>query len=171
MSATLTATVAASVNWVYAIALAGPINVNVQSGFSYSQALVNGTGAINTANLIYAAQITIASSGNTSLDFATGLTDFFGTAIAMARVKYLYIHLTTTTAASSISVGNATHPLPITSAGTATIPINNNGILVLGDAGATAMAVGSGATDSVKIVNNDGALSAVINFVAIGSTV
>lgn len=170
ISATLRATVKASVSWDYELALTGSLTSLIQGQFSYSKELTNGTGAAGTANLIYAVQTTIAGGGNTTLDFAGSLSDWFGTTITMARLKYLYINLTTDTTASSITVGNATNPLALFSAGTATISIRNGGILFLGCSDATGIAISGGSTDELKIVNADGSNTATINLAAIGST-
>ncbi|HLY65460.1 MAG TPA: hypothetical protein VKU60_07995 [Chloroflexota bacterium] len=164
--------VGVNISWTYQAAVTGFGSANYQNPApnQYSQTLTNGTGIAGTANQLYVAQASITASGNTSLDFASGLNDPFGAALAMARVKYIFINNNNATAASSITVGNATHPLPLFSAGSTTVTINNNGFFAMGDPGATGIAVGSGATDTLKIVNADSGNVATVNTIAVGST-
>lgn len=174
-AATLTSfQITASAQWNLTSSVTGLSNSSSNNNStSYAQALTSGTGASGTANLLYYSQTVLAASANTTITFSGGATtDFFGNAMTFARVKYVYINNNNATTASSITVGNATHPLPLfgISLGTTTLSINNNGFLCGGDPGATGMAVGSGATDSIKIVNADGANSATVNIVAVGST-
>jgi hypothetical protein len=167
MAATLTAQVNAGVSWTYTNALTGSINSVNSNSFSYSKSLTNGTGAAGTADLIYAAQTTIAGGATSNFDFVGGLTDFFGTTITGARLKFLYIHHTTDTAASSITVGAHAAPLTLLSVGTTTFSILNGGIYLFGSTGATVIAMTAATTDALKIVNADGAVTATLQICAI----
>src|SRR5947209_8530740 len=101
MSTSLTVnSISAAINWILSFTPTGQAQISSQQSLSYTHALSQGTGAADTADRIYAAQVTIAGAGNTSLNFNSGLSDAFGNAIVMARVKYLYVHHTKLTAAS-----------------------------------------------------------------------
>lgn len=171
MATTLSSQVQASVTWTLSTTPTG-YSKAVAAGniFSYdSGTLTNGVAAA-AANLIYASLLTIAASGNSVINLrGTPTTDPFGNNIVMVRAKYVYINHLTTTASSAITVGNATNPLALFSAGTATISVRNGGIYLFGDSGATGIAVGSGTTDQLKIVNADGALAASVNVAVIGA--
>lgn len=171
-TATLTSfSFTASVAWNYQSAVTGLTNsTGNQNGFTFSASTTNGTGAAGTADLIYTAQITLAASGNTTVDLVGGQTDFFGTTISMARLKILYIHNTNITTATSITVGNATQPVNLFSAATTTVSIRNNGIYLYGDTGATGIAMVAATSDGIKIVNADSGNSATVNFCAVGSS-
>jgi hypothetical protein len=166
--ATLTAQINAGVSWTYTNALTGSINSVNSNSFSYSKSLTNGTGAAGTADLIYAAQGTIAGAATTNLDFVGSLADFFGTTISGARIKYLYLHHTTDTAASALTVGNhATAPISLYSAATTTQSVRNGGILLFGCSDATGIAMTAATTDALKILNADGAVTATYQIVCI----
>lgn len=166
-----TCTVSASVNFTYSSTVTGLTNATANTNtVSFSTTLTNGTGAAGTANQLYFAQSTIAASGNTTFNVNTGLTDLFGNAIAMARVKFIYINLATTTAASSIAIGNATNPLTILSGTTPTATINNGGVFLIGDPGATGYVVTGASHDTLKLLNNDSSNTATVNTLIVGST-
>lgn len=120
---------------------------------------VSGTGA-SEANQSYQSESTIGTSTTTTFDFSGGgLTDAFGTAIALARVKALYI--------------KNTGAVDITVAG-------NNGIVGSGFTlrpgeqvmkaapDATAYAVSGGSTDTITLQNSDVATAASYRMVVIG---
>src|SRR6185369_1345402 len=170
MATTLTANINASVNFTFSNALTG-ITPTVSSAWYYTKALTDGTTA-GTANRIYFVQTTIAGGASTTLDLAGSLTDFFGSTITFARINYMWIKLTSDTAATSISVGNAaaTQFVNWISSTTATVKIYNDGIFLLGDAGTTSYAVGAGASDFLKILNNDGSNTATLQLCFIGKS-
>lgn len=168
MAATLTASVSAGVSWVYTSG--GTPASNNSNAYAFSRSLTNGTGAINTADLIYAATGTITASNNTTVDLVGGSTDFFGTTITMARLKYLYVENTNDTTSTGITVGNATNPINLFSAPTATHTVGNGGIFLMGNSGATGIAMTGAASDTLKLLNADGANSATYHLCAIGSS-
>lgn len=173
-TATLTSfSVKMQINWQYDLASTGLTNPNTNTnGFNVNLSTVNGTGAAGTANLIYAVQITIAGGGNTTINVnSSPVSDWFGATIVMARVKFFFINLTTATSASSIAVGNAAAPIVNwISAPTSTIAINNGGVWLQGDTGATGYAVTTTTHDVLKVLNNDGSNTATLNLVLVGST-
>jgi hypothetical protein len=172
MATTLSSQVQASCQWTLSTTPAGYTKaIPAGNTFSYdSGVLTNGVGA-GAADLIYASQLSIAASGNSVINIrGTPTTDPFGNNIVMIRLKYLYINLTTTTTASSVTVGNATNPLALYSAGTTTQSVRNGGIMVFGVADATGIAVASGSTDQLKIVNADSSNVATCNVAIIGAS-
>lgn len=170
MAATLAASYSANINWTYTNALTGSINSTNSNGFSYTKSITNGTAAAGTADLIYAVSGTIAGGASTSPDFVGGLSDWFGTTITMARLKVLFIHLTTDTASTGLTIGNGTNPLLLFSAGSATHTIGNGGIFLIGNTGATGIAMTAATSDVLKLLNADGAVTATYNLCAIGSS-
>lgn len=170
MAKSLTATVSCGINFSFTNSLTGSLSPTISGGFTYTQSLSNGTGAANTADLVYAVQSTIAASGNTTIDLAGSLTDFFGATITMARVKYLLIRNTNDTTASSITVGNGTNAFGMFNAATTTHSIRNNGFLAFGCPDATGIAVSAGTTDELKLLNADGTNTATYQVVIIGAS-
>jgi len=174
MATTLTVNaVTANMQWTLQNTPAGLNPISSQNQVNYSSGgLTNGTGAAGTANLVYAVQSVIAASGTLTITFSSAgsLKDQFGGATTFARLKFLFVNNTNLTASTGISIGNASQPLPIFSAGSATLTINNNGVFLTGDPGAAGIAVGLGATDQLLATNLDGSHSATVMIVAIGST-
>lgn len=170
MAATLTASVSAAINFTYSTALAGSITPTTSSGFSYSYSLTSGTGALGTADLLYAAAGTLAASANTGIDLVGGSTDYYGTTITMARLKYWLIKNTADTTATAITVGNHANAVLFFSANTATISVRNNGLFMGGCPDATGIAMTAATSDVVKLLNADGTNTATYNVVFIGSS-
>lgn len=173
MSKTLTLnTVSVNVPWDYEQA-GYPGNAKDISSISYSgPQLTNGVGA-GEADIKYSEQLTIAESGNTTLNLSS-LTDSFGNSISFTRIKELYIENSSLGSASSIKVGgavsnafNAMWQAPGTANNDAFIPIRNGACLHLGVAqDATAYVVGSAV--NILITNLDGANAATVNVVIVG---
>jgi len=170
MSATLVASVGANIAATYT---GSPANNSIDApiNYNYSRSLSNGTGALGTADLLYAINTTIAASSSATYDLVGSLTDFFGTTISMARLKYMFIKLTTDTTSSDISIGNATNPVAgWISSTTATVKIHNDGVFLIGSPSATAYPMTGGASDEIKITNNDASNIATIYAAFIGSS-
>lgn len=168
---TLKTTITAGITWLSSNVLAGSINSSNNNSHAYSQVLTQGTGALGTADLIYAVKTTIAGGGSTTLDLAGTLLDWYGGTINMARVKYMYFNLTTDTTASSVSIGNAAAPLiNWISSGTATIKLRNGGIFLLGGPDATGYAVTATTADGIKLLNDDGINTATTKLAVVGSS-
>jgi hypothetical protein len=133
-------------------------------GFTYNGAqLTTGTGA-GKANKRYVNQHTIAAGGSLTLNLSS-LSDDFGNAVAFTKVKEIYIELSSSTAAVSILIGNAANPfVNWVGAGAHTIRVRNGMAFYLGCcADATAYVVTATTADQLKVLNEDGALSAVVN--------
>lgn len=165
--------VKASIDYAFVNQLTGSRNTNDANSVVYNSGqMANGTGATTTVDLKYDITTTIAGGGSTTLDLAGSLTDVFGATITFARIKWIFINLTNDTTASGVSVGNAaaTQFVNWISSGTATVKVLNNGILLLGAPGATGYAVGAGASDFLKILNDDGANVATLTICLVGSS-
>ena len=118
----------------------------------------------NQFDELYAAVLTIAAGGSTTLDLVGALANFFGETINAVRVKGMAFELLNDTAAVSVTVGNGTNPWKMfLGGGSQSFDVRNGGFVAaacddaVGYAGFTA-----GTADSVKITNNDGSLSAVV---------
>lgn len=171
MSFALTGSVTAGFNFTYTSTPSAAISVPAPFNFQFSSTVTAGTGAAGTADKIYAAQVTIAASGNTTVNIGgTPSTDIFGNTIVAVRLKFLYVNNTTLGSATSVTVGNATNPIGLFSAGTATTSVRNGGILLMGDSGATGYAVSNGATDTIKVVNADASNAAIVNLGLVASS-
>lgn len=123
--------------------LSDPLNEVMDLTYGY------GT-TINNCNLAWASSRSLASTSET-LTFSSGLTDAFGVSLAFVKIKFLAIWNTNTTAGQTLVIGNATHPLPLFSAGTATYTIGPNGRFIIAEPALAGIAVGSGATDALKV--------------------
>jgi hypothetical protein len=133
-------------------------------------ALTQGTGAAGTADLLYTASVTIASSGNTTVTF-TALADVFGISRNFARIKVIVIENSALGSATSILVGNGTNPfINWVGSGAHTVRVRNGGFLALGCTDATAYAVTAATGDLLKIVNEDALNSAQVHMSFVGST-
>lgn len=140
-------------------------------GFTpFSKSLSHGTGAINTADLIYAVQGTLAGAASVTIDLVGGVTDAFGNTITMARLKYLIVLLTTDTNSSGLTIGNATNPINLFSAPTATHTIGNGGVFVIGNSGAVGIPMVAATSDALKLLNADATVVATYQVIAIGSS-
>lgn len=170
MAKTLSTSVSASISWNHTNVLTGSLNIVNANGFSYSKSTTSGTGAAGTADLVYTLQTTLAGAATTTIDVAGSVTDAFGATITMARIKFLFVHLTTDTTATHITLGNATNPVALFSAGTATTTIRNGGILLRGGTGATGIAVAAGSTDELLFTNADASNTATLQIAIVGSS-
>lgn len=178
ISKTLSTTVKASVAWSHQNALSGSLTAQNVGGWTYSQALTNGTGSAGTADLIYAVQTTLAGGASTNIDLAGSLADFFGSTITMARAKVLFVWVTTDTGATSVTVGGhataslknwitATPDLDTAQPG---VVVRNGGCFLLCAQDATAYAVTATTDDLLKLLNNDGSTTATLKLAFVGGS-
>lgn len=106
---------------------------------------------INTADLVWASSRSLTATSET-LTFSGGsLTDAFGTALTFVKIKLIAIRNLATTAGFNLVIGNALHPLPLFSAGTATMTLGPDARFILAQPSLAGIAVGAGATDSIKV--------------------
>ena len=128
------------------------------------QRLADGTGA-NQADLIYAAERSVATASNDDLDLSGTLTDAFGATITMAEmVGIIVINQAKdgTANTTDLTIGGATNPFIGFLGATDTIgPIKPGGSFMLfaGDAdGIGTVTAGTG--DILRIANSSGATAA-----------
>jgi hypothetical protein len=131
--------------------------------------LAQGTGA-GQVTFKYAARLTIAASGSTTLTLSS-LLDAFGNAIAFLKVKEMLIVLTGVTGSTGLAVGGATNPfVNWISTGTATVLLRTATALFLGDCSdATGYAVVASTGDQLKITNSDSANVATVDVQILGA--
>lgn len=153
--------VGASAGWNYQL-VASPSNIPAASSFQFSpSSFANGTGA-GQVDRLYVANTTLAASGNITYTF-TSFTDFFGNTVSMVRFKLLWFSLPSPGApagpasggvqASDFAVGAATHPLTNWSSSR---NVRSGGLTFdCSPVDATGWAISAGATDQLKLVNND----------------
>ncbi len=168
MATTLSGSLSVGLNLTESATAAGGTTKSGQTNYTYGVVIAPGatTGLFDCC---YAVQTTLAGSGSVTVDLSGVLLDLFGTAVNFARLNYMWINLTDTTAASSVAVGNAA-ATPLDgwiSTVTYTVKVLNDGMLLIGDNG-TGYPVVNAATDKIKILNNDGALSAYVNHLYLG---
>lgn len=132
-----------------------------------------GTGAL-AGNELYGELLTIAGGATTNLDINGALTNLAGSAsVTVARVKAILLWLlaatdtapdgsTTGSACSSVTVGNHATAGFLAGFGgaTHTWTIKNGAFLFAATPDATGWATTAATTDVLKIVNDDGAVSA-----------
>jgi hypothetical protein len=143
----------------------------------------NANSAAGGADEVYAAVLSIAASGNTTINLSS-FTDVVNQgSIGFARIKYYRFHLLSTsddatngTACTSISIGNAaSHPFLFnwTLGGTlptCTFTLSNGEVWEWGSPNGTGLTVTSGSNDQIYIVNNDGTHAAGVLVVLCGGT-
>jgi hypothetical protein len=129
-----------------------------------------GSGAFDQ---VYTDVRTLAGGASETLDLYGSLVNAFNETINFARIKSISVELLTTTLATSITVGNAasdpwTGPLGGT---TPTVTIRNGGFFAVGCTDATGIGtVTNASADKLKILNNDGAVTATYRITIIGAT-
>lgn len=126
--------------------------VNIPVNAVPSVTFTNGSGA-NQAGTLFQAIRTFAGSTDT-LVLSSGLTDSYGTAVALVRIKALLIINNGT---ASITVGAAgTHPLSslLNATGTLTLPPGASFLAVTPDA--TGWVVTSSSADQLQISGTSG---------------
>lgn len=132
-----------------------------EPALSKIQRIVDGTAA-GQADLIYAAERSLASASNDDLDLSGGLTDAFGATITMAEVMGIVVineAANGTANTTDLTIGGATNPFVGFLGATDTIgPIKPGGTFMMfaGDAAGIG-AVTAGTGDILRIANSAGA--------------
>jgi hypothetical protein len=126
--------------------------------------------AVNKANEIYCKVSTLAAATTLDIDLTSDLTNNLGTTFNPARIKGIALFLLDDTAATSVTVGgygvNAwLGPFGST---TATQTVFNGGFYANINPTATGWVVTNGTVDKLRIVNNDGAVTATYLLILIG---
>jgi hypothetical protein len=132
-------------------------------------ALASGVGA-NQADKVWSDQRPIAASGTDSLDLAGVLTDVFGAAFTLARIKGLYV----AAAAANVNNVNVTRPaangVPLFLAAGDGIPVRPGGAFLWVAPDATGVAVTAGTGDLLDIVNSGAGTGVTYDIVIIGAS-
>lgn len=135
---------------------------------SFADELSNGTGAVDTADMLFADQRTLAATTE-NLDLAGGLTDVFGNTLTFARIKLLLVHNTNTTAGNNLKIGGAaSNAFLLFDNATDIKPVGPNGIALFWEPSAAGMAVTASTGDILKM--DAGASTIVYKIVIIGSS-
>ena len=132
----------------------------------YSIDLASGSGA-NQANVIYSASRSLADDVNEVLDlYASGtLTDSFGTALTMTRLKTLILYNTSTDA--SLLVGGGTTPVALFADASDIVTLPPGGKFMMSAPDATGILLST--NKNLKLAHNGTGTSALVyKIIAIG---
>lgn len=143
--------------------------------FSYIDSLADGTAA-NQADIVWFDAATQVADATDDIDLAGGVTDVFGSTITMARAKCLFFKNTSTTA-SVLEVGPhadaAGWQAGLTSSGGATgneaRSVSPGAAFMIWAPGATAWAIGGGATDVLEVFESS-SLASAYEIAVVGAT-
>ena len=168
MAATFTGNIKVTLSGTYNNALdlhTGTSNFAVQ----FSDALTNGT-AVNTADLFWSDQRSVATGTPDDLDLAGGLTDLYGNTLTFARIKGIYIHNTSTTAAEILSVGGDATAAFVNWVDNSSDVINvgPDGVMFLYTPSAAGYAVTATTGDILQVASDSGTIT--YNIVLIGAS-
>ena len=193
MATTLTASAGLALSWTHEETQAGSSNTKNQGSYNKRLSFANGTGA-GKADELYQTVRTLAAGASETLDFSGGagtatiggeLVNLLGITIAFTKIKAIFIWLlaaadtapdgsTVGTAASSILIGGAASAQALAGASgfladtSDKIRVFNGGFAGFGVANAAGVAVANGATDRLRVVNEDGAVAAKYVITIIG---
>lgn len=132
--------------------------------------LADGTGA-GQANRVWSDTRTLAASASETLDLAGTLTDAFGDAFTLARVKMLAV-IAKADNANNVVVGGASSNAwvgPFAAANN-TVQVRPNGMLIMACQDATGWAVTAGTGDLLQIANGGSGTSVTYDIVIIGAS-
>jgi hypothetical protein len=128
------------------------------AAFDKVVSLADGTGA-NQADLVYAAERTVASATNDDIDLAGVLTDAFGATITSAELVALLVineQADGTANTTNLTLGGAANPVP--GFGSALWPISPGGFFEMVSPGAAGLATVTASTgDLLRVTNSSGA--------------
>lgn len=141
-----------------------PLNV------TWTAPLTTGTGA-SQADKLYAAQITLGPSAGQDIDLAGVLSDPFGVALTMVKLKAVAIKAATTNT-NNVNVSRpASNGVPWFSAASDAFSLGPGGIFLFCNPGNAAIATVTPATGDLLRVDNSGAgTSVVFDIVLIGTS-
>lgn len=136
--------------------------------YNISNAFADGTGA-DQAQKLWTDQRTLTASATEELDLAGGLTDVFGTALTLTKVKALIIKAAAANT-NNVIVGGAASNAWAAAVGAAndTITVRPGGTLVLIAPDSTGYAVTAGTGDLLKIANSAGSTSVTYDIAVLG---
>lgn len=168
--------------------VSGPINVNasfvqsvlaatavvpyqIPATFAYQINLINGTGATNAIDCIYAKPLTLAAA-ITTVNMHS-FTDVAGNTVAMARCRFWGLYVTDTTAGHIVNVYTLTGTNPVTwlpLVTTATLWCAPGGVLMGIDAASTSTAGWVVGTSANTFTVDPGANTVTCMLVIAGNT-
>lgn len=179
----LTSAITILANWNASLTVTG--SSPITSSGSKTKSISTGTAAANAAagggDEIIAGYVSIAASGNTVLDLEA-IVDVSGATVDLVRVKAAIFWLlsATDTAFDGVTVGLATSSITIggaasnqqklfLTAAADTFDLLNGEMLCWISPSAAGKAVDATNSD-IKILNNDGAVAARVNYLFVGGT-
>lgn len=150
-------------------ALQAPVSAVMSLPTSYSWSSGNGLGQ---ADRVYATQVNIAASGNTSITLTGAVTDAVGTTFTIARVKALYVAAAVGNT-NNVIVGGAGANGWISWVGAAahTVTVRPGGALLLTAPDATAYTVTPATANILQLANSGAGTAVIANVIIIGSSV
>ncbi|MEV0149107.1 MULTISPECIES: hypothetical protein [unclassified Nonomuraea] len=152
--------------------LTSPLDLTTGSAplsFARQVSFADGVG-LNQANRIWSDERTLAASANEDLDLAGTLTDPFGVAITLARVKALFVAASAANA-NNVVIGAAASNAFVGPFGAAThtLAVRPGGLLALTAPDATGYAVTAGTGDLLRVANSGAGSSVTYQIVVIGA--
>jgi len=143
------------------------VTVKAPLSLSKSDELTNGTGAVDTADMVWSDTRTLATTSE-NLDLAGSLTNAFGATMTFARIKSILIHNKSTTVGQTITVGGAaSNPFLLFADSTDKYVIGPNGIFLIWEPSAAAKVVTAATGDILKI---ESSASITYDIVIVGSS-
>ena len=134
----------------------------------YSDSLSDGTGAVDTADLVFSDRRTLAGTTE-NIDLAGSLTDAFGATITFARIKMIFIHNRNTSVGHTLTIGGAgSNTFLLFADASDKYAIGPNGMMLLWEPSAAAKPV-TASTGDILLVNA-GANTIVYDIIIIGSS-
>lgn len=134
----------------------------------WADTLSDGTGAIDTADLVWSDRRSLASTTE-NLDLAGSLTDSFGATITFARIKMIAIHNRNTSVGHTLTVGGAaSNAFPLFADTTDKYAIGPDGVFLIWEPSAAAKAVTASTGDILKIDAGSNTIS--YDIIIIGSS-
>lgn len=185
MANTLDSSVTLSATFTFSKPNTGFNDTTITSTKSNKQTLKSSNGASSAkgADQVYSAVRSLAGGANETLDLSGSLTNIFGETISFVRIKAILIELLSTaqdadngTAATSILVGGAATNQALAGSGkwfgdtSDKIRVFNGGFFACAVDNAAGVTVANASTDSLKVENEDGAVTAKYRLTIIGGT-
>jgi len=134
----------------------------------WSDALSDGTGAVDTGDLVWSDRRSLASTTE-SLDLAGGLTDSFGAAITFARIKMIAIKNNNTSVGHNLIIGGAaSNQFLLFTDSSDKYTLGPNGVFLVWEPSAAAKAVTASTGDLLKIDSGSNTVS--YDIIIIGSS-
>jgi hypothetical protein len=162
----------ATLNFAFTADITSALDLTtVSAPVSFARQLFFTLGAAaNQIDKVFTDTITVAPSATTTLDLNGGLTDPFGTAMPLARIKGLYV------AASPLNTNNvlvarpATNGVPLFSAVSVNIPLHPGGAFLWTVPSAAGVVVTAATGDLIDFTNSAAGTSVTFDVVIAGSS-